>query len=35
MDGVGGGQDFGFVNVVYAEGLEDLGANMLALWWRL
>ena len=24
MHGVGGGQDFGFVDVVYAEGFEDL-----------
>lgn len=25
VDGVGGGEDFGFVDVVYAEGFEDLG----------
>jgi hypothetical protein len=24
VNGVGGGQDFGFVDVVYAEGFEDL-----------
>lgn len=26
MDGVGGREDFGLVDVVYAEGFEDLGA---------
>jgi hypothetical protein len=26
VDGVGGREDFGFVDVVYAEGFEDL-------WW--
>jgi hypothetical protein len=28
VDGVGGGEDFGFVDVVYAEGFEDLGVGV-------
>jgi hypothetical protein len=30
VDVVGGGQDFGFVDVVYAEGFEDLWGGALA-----
>jgi hypothetical protein len=25
VDGVGGGEDFGLIDVVYAKGFEDLG----------
>jgi hypothetical protein len=27
VDGVGGGEDFGLVDVVYTEGFEDLSAG--------
>ena len=27
VDGIGGGEDFGFVDVVYAEGFKDLGGG--------
>jgi hypothetical protein len=30
VDGVGGGEDFGFVDVVDAEGFEDLEGWVLA-----
>lgn len=37
VDGVGGGEDFGLVDVVYAEGFEDLWSERLARdwWWKV